>query len=49
MWGETIMPFGKHKGRQLRSIPPDYLLWVINNCTNLRSELREAIESYLGR
>lgn len=24
----TVMPFGKHKGRLLKDVPPDYLLWL---------------------
>ena len=25
---ETIMPFGKYKGRMMANVPADYLLWV---------------------
>jgi len=39
---ETIMPFGKHKGRALSDIPEDYLVWVLDNC-NLTPRLRTAI------
>lgn len=27
----TIMPFGKHKGRLIKDIPDEYVMWAINN------------------
>ena len=27
---ESIMQFGKHKGRKLRDVPASYLLWILN-------------------
>jgi Putative quorum-sensing-regulated virulence factor len=47
-YGETQMPFGKHKGRQLRDIDPTYLLWVLANCTNADAYLKIAIRRFLG-
>jgi hypothetical protein len=41
------MPFGKYKGKALGSIPDSYLVWVLGNCDNLRSELKEAIICHL--
>ncbi len=28
MTDESIMPFGRHKGEKLASVPPEYLLWL---------------------
>lgn len=39
--------FGKYKGKRLPEIPSDYLCWVLNNCTNLSSYIRQAIEEHL--
>ena len=44
----TVMPFGKHRGRRIDSIPHEYLAWVLNNCDGLKPELRRAILSVLG-
>ena len=27
---ESIMPFGKHKGKKLIDVPDEYLLWLYN-------------------
>ena len=29
--GSIIMPFGKHAGKSLATIPPDYLRWCLEN------------------
>ena len=42
-----LMPFGKHKNQDLRSIPRDYLQWVLANCTNISYVLREEIRFVL--
>lgn len=41
------MPFGKHKGKLLEDVPTDYLAWVLDNCSELRPTLRQAIEQVL--
>ena len=38
------MPFGKYKGLPLHRVPPDYLCWCLDNCTNLNPSFREAVE-----
>lgn len=32
---ESIMPFGKYKGKTLANVPDDYLLWLLreNKCS----------------
>ncbi len=41
------MPFGKHRGRPLEDVPHTYLLWVLDNCTNISGTLRAEIERVL--
>ena len=41
------MPFGKHKGRELTEIPPDYLEWVARNLT-ITGDLADEIYRVLG-
>jgi Putative quorum-sensing-regulated virulence factor len=43
----TTLPFGKHRGQALRDVPTHYLRWLVANATDLRPELREAVESEL--
>jgi putative quorum-sensing-regulated virulence factor len=43
------MPFGKHRGKCLRDIPADYLIWVNINCSNASVGLRRAIATVLGK
>ena len=42
------MPFGKHRGKELRDVPESYLLWVLDNIAELSPTLRLAIEERLG-
>lgn len=42
------MPFGKYKGRELSSVPADYVSWALDNC-DLSPPLRAALESRIGR
>lgn len=42
-----LMPFGKHKGKEIESIPKGYLRWLNNNC-DLQGELKTAVEVRLG-
>jgi len=37
------MPFGKYRGEPLEDIPPSYLIWVLENCRNIKTSLRTAI------
>lgn len=41
----TVMPFGKYKYQRFEVIPPDYLQWVLVNCT-VKGPLRATIERY---
>lgn len=36
------MPFGKHRGRPLRSVPRDYLEWVVANIVKFKPLVRSA-------
>ena len=40
------MPFGRYKGNEVASIPPDYLEWVMDNLS-IGSELACEIDSLL--
>ncbi len=49
--GSERMPFGKYKGTRLAEIAeddPDYLVWVLSNCANIRPRLREQITRALS-
>lgn len=37
------MPFGKHKGQEIHTIPPDYLRWCRDNVANLNGYLLRAV------
>lgn len=37
------MPFGKHKGQEIHTIPHDYLLWFRDNIKNLNGDLLRAV------
>lgn len=39
------MPFGKHKDKEIHTIPQDYLIWFKNNITNLKGDLLQAVEA----
>lgn len=40
-----LMPFGKHKGTELKNVPADYLLWLRDESgIALRSPFRRYIE-----
>lgn len=38
------MPYGKYKGKQIKDVPADYLLWLYYN-----SRASPAIEEYVER
>jgi len=40
---DSIMPFGKYKGRRLEDVPAGYLIWLYDNGLD-RGPLREYIE-----
>lgn len=44
---QTPMPFGKYKGRKMKDVPADYLLWLRDQkCQN--REVSEYIEENLS-
>jgi hypothetical protein len=38
------LPFGKHKGQPLSSVPGSYLWWLLEDCDSLSDDLRVVIE-----
>jgi uncharacterized protein (DUF3820 family) len=38
---DSIMPFGKHQGKQLKEVPDEYLMWLWheNKADPIRSDL----------
>ncbi len=43
---ETVMPFGKHKGKPFEDIPRSYLVWLAKQ-PNLMPILKDKLSSYL--
>ena len=43
------MPFGKHRGKRLQSIPTEYLVWLRDENDTLDAQLRKDVEYELGR
>ena len=41
------MPFGRHKGQEIHTLPYDYLHWFRSNITNLHGDLLRAVEEGL--
>lgn len=41
------MPFGKHKGRELNTLPQKYLRWLLRECS-LSPQLKTAIRCVLA-
>ena len=46
-----VMPFGKHKGKQIDELPSSYLLWMCENFDESKSDftrilIAEANEEY---
>ena len=42
-----IMPFGKYRGKKLKDVPVDYLVWILDNFDGLRDTTRTIIECFL--
>jgi hypothetical protein len=47
-FANTVLGFGKHRGKRLDEVDPSYLLWVLENFEDLWPATREAIERYLN-
>lgn len=45
--GNEVMTFGKYKGEMIKDVPQNYLIWVLNTCTNIDPRLRLAIHTFL--
>jgi hypothetical protein len=43
-----VMPFGKHRGKAFRSVPTNYLSWLLQECT-LSVALRQAVSEEYGK
>ncbi|MBI1347123.1 hypothetical protein GC163_12635 [bacterium] len=41
------MPYGKHKGEEIHTIPKGYLNWMLDNITDLGPDLKQAVEAGL--
>lgn len=41
------MPFGKHTGQEIHTIPRSYLVWMKDNISNLRGDLLGAVDAGL--
>lgn len=47
MTDESLMPFGKHRGKAMSNVPARYLLWLWENAYNLRNPLKDYIATNL--
>jgi uncharacterized protein (DUF3820 family) len=43
-----MMPFGKYRGKTVGEVPPRYLRWVLENCSNAPFNLRRAMQIVLN-
>ena len=41
------MPFGKHKGKLLSQVPPDYLLWLHSEFRLQEKDLDPKVKAYI--
>ena len=46
-YGDTKMTFGKYRDEMIKDIPISYLVWAVNNCSNMDGRLRLAITKFL--
>lgn len=46
---QSLMPWGKYKGHKMANVPPDYLLWLLENdkCGGRVKEYIEKNKSFL--
>lgn len=42
------MPFGKHKGEEIKNVPRSYMRWALDNMNNLDADMRYTFEHHLG-
>lgn len=47
-WGETLMPFGKHKGKSLRDVPVGYIQWLAPNWEHQGYDNDDAMQSCIA-
>lgn len=47
-YGLTVMTFGKHKGKCLKDIPNDYLIWVMESAERCSEYIKDSIRMYLS-
>lgn len=38
------MPFGKHKGKEIHTLPRNYLTWCLKTLDKISPDLRKAME-----
>ena len=41
------MPFGKHGGKPLEELPPDYVQWALTNIRDMDKDLRWSLEKFV--
>ena len=41
----TKIMFGKHRGKLLKELPPDYIHWLLTKADNLNEDLRASLEA----
>lgn len=44
---DSLMPYGKHKGKPMQDVPADYLLWLYDNALRSESATAEALRTYI--
>jgi len=46
--GNEKMPFGRYRGKIIKNIPKNYLIWELNNRSDMDSSLKRAIRRFLN-